>query len=421
MKIRITPGRMSGSVTAPPSKSYAHRMIICAALAEGKSVIRGVHENEDVLATLDCVSAFGAKWSIDGDVLTVYGVGAGDKVKKQSDDTKENYPCRESGSTLRFFIPVSLVLGENARFVGAKRLMERGIGVYEKLFSERGIYCKNDGKEIVLSGRLTSGEYVLVGDVSSQFISGLMFALPLLRDNSVIKILPPVESRGYIDITLDVLRDFGIEITETEKNTFEVRGGQRYQSRDTEVEADWSNGAALIGLRKLSKVGNVDSCCEKFEVLGLKNDSLQGDRVCVKLFEQLDRDGAVIDISSCPDLGPVLFAVAAAKNGGRFIGTRRLRIKESDRASVSAEELKRFGIDVTVEENSVTVHKGILKAPSSPCQSHNDHRIVMAVSLLGALVGCEIEGAEAITKSYPDFFEALAALGLEVNKENEAK
>lgn len=418
MKIKITRGPLSGTVSAPPSKSYAHRMIICAALAEGESVIRGVRESEDVLATLDCVKALGAKCEFDGDTLRVIGIG--DKIRSNTEKCGKNviFPCRESGSTLRFFIPVSLVSGEKASFVGAGRLMERGIGVFEKLFSERGIYCKNDGAEISLSGNLTSGVYVLPGDVSSQFVSGLMFALPLLDGDSVIKVLPPVESRGYIDITLAVLREFGIDIAEIEKNTFEVRGGQRYQSRNTAVEGDWSNGAALLALSEM-RLNGENASYSDVKVTGLKKDSLQGDRVCIELFEKLRQGEGEADISACPDLGPVLFAVAAAGNGGRFIGTRRLRIKESDRASVSAEELKKFGIDVTVEENSVTVHKGVLRTPSLPVSSHNDHRIVMAMTLLGTLVGCEIEGAEAITKSYPDFFEVLKTVGMKVEEKND--
>lgn len=457
MKVKITPARVCGKIKAPPSKSYAHRAVICAALANGKSVIKGISPSEDISATLDCISALGARYSLGGDTLTVTGIGGkipknavgGDCKREFADGKKRNgaekteagekrvFPCRESGSTLRFFIPLSLVFGKNAVFTGAPRLMERGIGIYEALFSEKGIECKNDGKNITLSGSLPSGEYVLSGNVSSQFVSGLMFALPLLDGDSVIKVLPPVESRGYIDITLEVLKKSGIEISETEKNTFFVRGGQHYSCLDTEVEGDWSNGAALIALcdlvseKERTESGNtlsdayaLESVREgtlrygNTEVCGLRQDSIQGDRVCTVLFEELKKQGLTADISGCPDLGPVLFAFAAAKGGGAFVGTRRLRIKESDRAAASAEELGRFGISVTVGENTVTVHKGTLKAPSVPCQSHNDHRMVMALTVLGALVGCEIEGAEAITKSYPGFFDAIASLGIKVEKED---
>lgn len=429
MKVRIYPSRVSGAVKAPPSKSLAHRAVISAALASGRSVIRGISKSEDILATLDCVSALGARYTLDGDVLTVYGVGG---LINENESARENecavLPCRESGSTLRFLIPVSLVLRQNAVFTGEPRLMERGIGVYSELFSKKGIKCSCDGEKITLSGRFTPGEYVLPGNVSSQFVSGLMLMLPLLRGDSVIKVLPPVESRGYIDITLSVLKDFGIDIEEKERNVFYVRGGQEYSARDTEIEGDWSNGAALLALSELTANENAElSGAEEHGTLngyaekcGLRSDSVQGDRVCLDLIKMLRKPGARADISGCPDLGPVLFAIAAARNGGEFIGTRRLRIKESDRASVSAEELKKFGISVTVDENSVTVHKGTLKTPCVTCQGHNDHRIVMALTVLGALVGCEIEGAEAINKSYPDFFEAVSSLGIKVEKENDA-
>ena len=420
MKIKISAGCPRGSVSAPPSKSYAHRMLLCAALADGESVIRDVVSNEDVSATLDCARALGAKCTVSGDTVTVSGIG---KILGQSavSDLEEAliFPCRESGSTMRFFIPVSLLSGRTARFIGSKRLIERGIGVYEKLFAEKGIVCQNDGEGISVFGELTAGEYVLPGNVSSQFVSGLLFALPMLNGDSVIKVLPPVESRGYIDITLDVMCKFGVRVTETEKNTFYVKGGQSYECRDCTVEGDWSNGAALIALGELTKKkhnegdGEAESDSD-IKVFGLNEESLQGDKVCVNLLEKLHMGGETVDISDCPDLGPVLFAVAAAWGGGSFVGTRRLRIKESDRAQVMAQELKKFGISVTVGENSVDVHRGVLKTPSVVCQSHNDHRIVMALSLLGALVGCEIEDAEAITKSYPDFFDVLTSLGLEV-------
>ncbi len=398
MNIKITPKTAKGTASAPPSKSYAHRMIICAALADGESVINGVSLNEDVSASLDCAAALGAKWELCGSTLKIRGVCG--KPKSGA------FPCRESGSTLRFFIPISLLSGEKVSFQGTPRLMERGIGVYEKLFSEKGIFCSKSENGIDVFGKLTSGEYILPGDVSSQFVSGLMFALPLLKNDSVIKVLPPVESRGYIDITISVLRDFGIEITETEENTFVILGGQKYISRTLEVEGDWSNGAALLALNELGS---------DIKVLGLNSDSLQGDKICTKLFEKLRYSGCTIDISACPDLGPVLFAVAAANHGAAFTGTRRLRIKESDRTQAMVDELKKFGIRADIEENSVIIHPGSLTRPTIPCSSHNDHRIVMAMAILGSAVGCEIEDAQAITKSYPDFFDTLKLLGMEVS------
>ncbi len=394
MKIKISKSNPSGTVYAPPSKSFAHRMIICASLCDGKSVIKGVSKSEDILATLDCASSLGAKYTLDKTTLTVWGA--------KNKDSQSTFCCRESGSTLRFFMPISLVTQKNATFFGTPRLMERGIGVFEQIFLKKGISVEKNENSVKLCGVLTSGEYSVIGNVSSQFISGLLFALPLLDGDSILKVIPPVESRGYIDITLGVIKSFGVNITEEKQNTFVIKGNQKYSPRELAVEGDWSNGAALLALGR--------SC----NVLGLNPNSLQGDRICLELFEKIKSQNQEIDISDCPDLGPVLFAYSAINGGGRFVGTKRLLIKESDRAHAMADEMKKFGINVTVTENSVTVHKGTLKTPTVPCDSHNDHRIVMALSMLGLRVGCEIENAGAITKSYPNFFDDLKQLGAKV-------
>ena len=201
MKVKISPSRLAGEICAPPSKSYAHRLMICAALAEGESTIRGISESEDMLATLDCIAALGAKYEKIGDTVKICG-----KTGKTPEGAVLR--CRESGSTLRFMIPPALT-GGRVRFEGTPRLLERGIGIYEQLLGGKGIEIKKDSGGIEFSGALTAGEYVLRGDVSSQFITGLLFALPLLDGDSVIKILPPVESRAYIDITAAALGSFG--------------------------------------------------------------------------------------------------------------------------------------------------------------------------------------------------------------------
>ena len=395
MKVSIKPGLCSGEACAPPSKSYAHRMLICAALADGESRIRGLARSEDMLATLDCIAALGAEYKLDGDTVTVKG-------GKNKTAEGAVFPCRESGSTLRFMLPIAAACGESARFTGTGRLMERGVGIYEDIFSEKGVSIKKASGSIELSGRLTSGEYTFRGDVSSQFVTGLLFALPLLEGGSVVRVLPPVESRAYIDVTVAVLRSFGIEVIESPANTFNIAGGQRYLRRSMSVEGDWSNAAALFALNSLG-----GSVC----VTGLNTDSIQGDRVCLELLERLKSPNAVIDISNCPDLGPVLFAAGV---GAVFTGTRRLRIKESDRASVMAQELRKFGVEARVLENSVVIEPGRLQSPRESLSGHNDHRIVMALSLLASAVGGVIDGAEAVRKSYPEFFEVLRKLGAEV-------
>ncbi len=402
MKLKISPSRLGGEIKAPPSKSYAHRCLICAALTDGESRISGISDSEDMLATLDCVEALGARYARCGDTVTIIG-----RTGKTPDGAVLR--CRESGSTLRFMIPLTLT-GARVRFEGTPRLLERGIGIYEELLGGKGIEINKDETGVEFHGKLTAGEYVLRGDVSSQFVSGLMFALPMLEGDSVIKVLPPVESRAYIDITLSVLRSFGIEIEEIEPNAFSVSGGQSYAAGEKTVEGDWSNAAALEAFNFIG--GSV-------RVTGLDAGSIQGDRVCLEYFEKLKTPGAKLDISNCPDLGPVLFALAAALGqGATFTGTRRLRIKESDRAAVMAQQLAAFGVETELYDNAVIIKKGALKAPEHMLSAHNDHRIVMATTLLCSITGGVIDGVQAVRKSYPNYFYDLGSLGLEA--ENEA-
>lgn len=389
-------------------------MIICAALADGHGIVKGISESEDMLATIDCIKALGADCILADDRLDINGINSADvesNILKKSEQSIV-FPCRESGSTLRFFIPIAAALFDSCAFKGTERLIERGIGVYEHIFKKQGIACRRTSAGININGRIKSGEYEIPGNISSQFVSGLLFALPLLDGQSIIRVLPPVESRAYIDITIRVLEKYGITIEEPEPNTFAVAGGQHYHSNYANVEGDWSNAANLFALNAVG-VG------KSIEICGLSDESLQSDRKCKEYFKNLDGKGSIIDISNCPDLGPILFAVAAAKCGGTFTGTRRLRIKESDRAAAMADELEKFGIKVTVEENSVTVNSGELHSPKSVLCGHNDHRIVMALSVLACIVGGEISGAEAIRKSYPSFFEVLEALGAEVELKDE--
>ncbi len=398
MTVRIEPGLLHGTVSVPPSKSCAHRLLICAALAAGESTVRGISESQDMLATMDCISALGCVCRKAGDTVTLSG-----GFRAFPDGT--TFPCRESGSTLRFLMPIAAAAGGCAVFTGTERLLQRGVGVYEALFLQKGLSMERSADSITVSGQLTPGDYVIRGDVSSQFVSGLLFALPLLSGDSTLQVLPPVESRPYIRITLDALRQFGVTVTETGENRFFIPGDQSYQARDVSVEGDWSNAAALLAF------GQTGS---GVTVTGLNEGSLQGDRVCAGLLRRLDGPQPEMDLADCPDLGPVLFAAAAMKHGAVFTGTRRLRIKESDRASAMAEELGKFGVRCEVEENRVTVYPGTLRRPEVPLSAHNDHRIVMALTLLCSRTGGVIEGAEAIRKSYPDYFPTLRALGLEV-------
>lgn len=399
MKVKILPSKTSGEVSAPPSKSFAHRYLIGSVLSRGKCVIKNIADSDDISATLSCIEQLGGSVTKDGNTVTVIPTN-----EKQIENAV--FDCKESGSTLRFFIPVVLATGaKNCTFLGSERLLARGIKEYEKLFENSDVKIKSDEKSIEVNGTLSAGNYEISGEVSSQYTTGMLFALSVLDGKSTLKITGNAESRAYVDMTIKVLKDFGADITETEKNFFEINGKGRLSPGEFTVEGDWSNAAFLIALSRL--LGTIS-------VSGLNENSVQGDRFSSVAFDALDGENAEIDLKDCPDLAPILFAYAAYKNGGKFINTRRLRVKESDRANVMAEELKKFGANVKVYENSVEIEKTQLKPPIEPLCGHNDHRIVMALSVLAAVFGAEIDGAEAVNKSYPDFFRIIKKAGVNV-------
>lgn len=399
MKVKILPSKTSGEVSAPPSKSFAHRYLIGSVLSCGKCVIKNIADSDDISATLSCIEQLGGSVTKDGNIVTVIPTN-----EKQIENAV--FDCKESGSTLRFFIPVVLATGaKNCTFLGSERLLARGIKEYEKLFENSDVKIKSDEKSIEVNGTLSAGNYEISGEVSSQYTTGMLFALSVLDGKSTLKITGNAESRAYVDMTIKVLKDFGADITEPEKNFFEINGKGRLSPGEFTVEGDWSNAAFLIALSRL--LGTIS-------VSGLNENSVQGDRFCTAAFDALDGENAEIDLKDCPDLAPILFSYAAYKNGGKFINTRRLRVKESDRANVMAEELKKFGANVKVYENSVESEKTQLKPPIVPLCGHNDHRIVMALSVLAAVFGAEIDGAEAVNKSYPDFFRVIKKAGVNV-------
>ena len=399
MKVKILPSKTSGEVSAPPSKSFAHRYLIGSVLSCGKCVIKNIADSDDISATLSCIEQLGGSVTKDGNIVTVIPTN-----EKQIENAV--FDCKESGSTLRFFIPVVLATGaKNCTFLGSERLLARGIKEYEKLFENSDVKIKSDEKSIEVNGTLSAGNYEISGEVSSQYTTGMLFALSRLSGKSTLKITGNAESRAYVDMTIKVLKDFGADITETDKNFFEINGKGRLSPGEFTVEGDWSNAAFLIALSRL--VGTIS-------VSGLNENSVQGDRFLSVAFDALDGENAEIDLKDCPDLAPILFSYAAYKNGGKFINTRRLRVKESDRANVMAEELKKFGANVKVYENSVEIEKTQLKPPIVSLCGHNDHRIVMALSVLAAVFGAEIDGAEAVNKSYPDFFRVIKKAGVNV-------
>lgn len=399
MTARIEKGIARGSVTAPPSKSICHRLIISAALCEGESVLSGISLCSDCIATINCLKALGVDMELSGDTLTVRG------GLKKNGALGELF-ANESGSTLRFLIPLALLSEKEVVFSGAKRLIERPLGVYEDLCKERGLLFKREENKITVKGPLTSGEYRVAGNISSQFITGLTYALSTLKGDSRIIITTEIESRSYIDLTIEAMREFGAVVYFESEQVIFIKGGCKFTARKLTVEGDYSAAAFTDAFNYIG--GDV-------RTLGLNEKSSQGDRVYKELFPLLDEGAPTISLKDCPDLGPILFALAAMKNGAIFTDTARLKIKESDRAAVMAEELSKFGAKVRILDNSVIIEKSPLHAPGEPLCGHNDHRIVMSLAVLLTLFGGEIEGAEAINKSYGEFFVHLKELGIKVN------
>ena len=394
MNRTLLPGPRTGAVRIPASKSQAHRMLICAALSRtpGHLMLDGF--SEDIEATMQCLRALGAKIEAEADGLWI--------------EPPAVYPAQaaldagESGSTLRFLLPVLGALGVRAQIRMHGRLPERPLSPLWELLEAHGMQLRREDDLLHVCGQLQASSYALPGNVSSQFVSGLLFALPLLAEDSVLTVTGQLQSARYVAMTEQALRAAGIRF---EKNgqCWTIPGGQRYESRRAAVEGDWSNAAFLLALG------------DGVTVTGLRPDSLQGDRVCRDMLHRLESPGAVLDISACPDLGPILFAAAARSCGGVFTGTHRLRIKESDRIAAMAQELSKFGAQIREEEDRVTVLHRPLHPPREVLDGHNDHRIVMSLAVLCASLGGTIRGAEAVSKSWPDFFPALEALGLRVD------
>lgn len=410
MRAVIEAKAAAGVILAPPSKSYSHRALIAAGLANGESLIHGVLESEDISATEDCLALLGVKVTSEGADRRIHGVQEGKEQMFENGKGGEIpliVPCRESGSTLRFFVPLFLLSDRLVEFRGYGRLMERPMKIYEDICNQQGLLFKRVETGIQARGPLQAGTFQVPGNISSQFITGLLFALPLLKGDSRIELIPPVESRSYIRMTLEVLRDFGISIKE-EGDTLMISGNQQYQPREYTVEGDYSNAAFLDALGLVSELAGANF---RVQVEGLKENSLQGDKVYRKYFAMLKAGQGRIDIQDCPDLGPVLMVVAAAFHGGHFVNTARLKIKESDRGQVMAKELSKFGIGVQCMENEIIVENGSLQKPKTVLQGHNDHRIAMALSVLCTLTGGCIEEAECVKKSYPGFYEDMKKLG----------
>ena len=394
MRVTIEPGTLRGTAAAPPSKSMAHRLLICAALAEGESTVRPIEPSEDILATSDGLRAVGAGICAEGDALLVTGC-------RPAEADSAVIPCRESGSTLRFLLPLCLLSGKEMRLTGSERLLSRPLDVYEMLCRERGFRLERKADGITVQGKLEPGEYTVRGDLSSQFITGLLFALSLLPGESILRILPPIESEPYLKMTLEAMDASGVK-AERNGNVLRIPGGRKYRSGNRTVEGDWSNAAFFEALRQAG---------HDIRITGLREDTLQGDRVCREYFRRIGEGGAAVDVTDCPDLAPVLMAFAAMRGGAVLTGTRRLQFKESDRGAAMAEELAKFGVTVIRDGNEIRVGGETPGTPREILRGHNDHRIVMALAVLCTRTGGTIEEAEAVRKSFPGFWESLCSLG----------
>lgn len=389
MNVTILPGTLKGAVTPPSSKSQTHRAVLALMLAQGEGKLSNLAVSEDIQATQDCVAALKSGQPAQADGLPLLD-------------------CGESGSTLRFLIPVALAVRGGGHFTGRGRLMERPQGPYIRLFEEKGILWNQEGTCLTVAGQLEPGVYALPGNVSSQFITGLLYALPLLPGGSRIVLTTPLESRGYVDMTLDMLRRFDIKVEEQEDG-FLVPGNQTYQARDLTLEADWSGAAFWYAANFLGA---------QVDIQGLNPDSVQGDRQIGTLYWKLARPGDVdIDLSQCPDLAPPLAAMAAVRKGTtRFVHAGRLRMKESDRLETIARTLNALGAKAQVGEDTLTL-EGVDHLEGGTVDGCNDHRIAMMAAV--AAVACKepvtILGAECVKKSYPRFWEDYTALGGEIH------
>ena len=400
MNITIKKGTASGVVSIPSSKSVAHRLLINAALTDGETIINGLSLNEDIGATIDCLKTLGAKIDYSHGRCTVHGTnGRGESLRMLH--------CRESGSTLRFMIPLCLD-SVKTELYGSPRLIERPHSVYSEICEKNDFLWHSDGEKITVCGGLKSGEYEVPGNISSQFITGLMLALPTLEGDSVIRLTTEPESLSYIDMTVASLAAFGIVIEKRSEREWFIKGSQNRRSPGIiNVEADESGAAFFSALNYIGGDVKLDN---------LNNNSCQGDRVWRLFFPMLESGRPEISIKDCPDLGPILMSLAACLNGVTLRDTARLKIKESDRGGAMAEELEKLGVKVTVEENTITVAPSGIHAPNEALDGHNDHRIVMSLAIMLTQFGGKINGAQAVSKSMPQFFTMLNSLGIETEE-----
>ncbi|MBL4933962.1 3-phosphoshikimate 1-carboxyvinyltransferase [Clostridium paridis] len=419
-KLTITPGKLKGEVKIPPSKSMAHRAVICASLSKGKSKITNIEFSEDIIATIEAMKSLGTEIKVFEDYLEVDG-------KNTFAQSVRLIDCNESGSTLRFMVPIALAKDAKTNFIGKGNLGKRPLNTYYAIFDRQGIkYDYEDGVlDLNVEGKLKGEEFKVRGDISSQFISGLLFALPLLEEDSKITITTKLESKGYIDLTLSMLELYGIEIINNDYKEFIIKGNQSYKAKDYRVEGDFSQAAFFlvadaIGSDVLIKDLNVNSLQGDKEILdiiarmgGEIEDNSAGIKVVTK-----DKKNTVIDASQCPDIIPVLTVLAAVTEGTtNIINAERLRIKECDRLKAISTELNKLGANVKELEDSLVV-EGVASLNGGVVHSWDDHRIAMSLAIAATCCTDKviIENPNCVKKSYPSFWRDYKNLGGEINE-----
>ena len=429
MKIKIRPGKLNGTIEIPPSKSYSHRAVIAAALAENgkKSKIDNLKFSVDITTTTDIMENWGAEIERFESALEI--IGNGGKVAPRD----KYVQCNESGSTIRFLIPVGITSENELVFDGKGKLVDRPLDSYYKIFKEQGLKYETIGGKLPLTvnGKLKSGNYEIDGNISSQFITGLLYALPLLEGDSKLIINKNLESKGYVDLTLEILKLAGIEIVNNDYKSFDIRGNQTYKPFNYTVEGDYSQVAFWIVAGIIS--ANRDN---EVKCLHVNKNSLQGDREIIEIVTRMGANleifddyvivkpsktkGTVIDISQCPDIGPVLTVLAALSEGEtRIINGERLRIKESDRITSIKTELNKLGGNVSEEGDSLIIQGVEGFRGGVTVNAWNDHRIAMSLAV--ASTRCEkeiiLEEAESVRKSYPHFWDDFVKMGGEIEKD----
>ncbi len=403
--LTLVPSKLVGTVNAPSSKSITHRAILCGALASGKSTINNVTFSNDIFATIEVVKALGATIDIKDNKIVITGI-----KNFNSNKTPVLY-SNESASTLRFIIPIAMLLFESAIFTAEKSLVKRPLNVYFDIFAKQNITYNYINDDLHVNGKLKSDNFYIDGSISSQFVSGLLFATPILQGDSTINIVGELQSKPYVDLTLDVLQSFGIVIENLNYKKFIIKGNQKYIGTDYTVEGDYSQTSVFEIANYLG---------HEINILNTNLNSHQGDSIILENLKKFELDeDIVINGSNCPDIVPIMALGACFRNfNTEFINISRLKIKECDRLQTTYEVLSALGAIVEITENSMHINGNSTFLGGITIDSYNDHRIAMLVAI--ASTKCEkpvvLTNPSCINKSYPDFFEVFKTLGGEIHE-----